>query len=830
MAGVRPFPCAALAFPFIFSLNCLAAVTVQNGALNVSTPDLSMSFQGAAVQTLTNLLTSEKYITQAGPGWFDMDLQTSSGESLAQGSWQLGMDPATSLPDATLIAQDAVRKVTVVVGTDPASNEIFVRLQGTSNAAGVRSLLFGIQGFDPALGKFLIPAHAGVTFDQNTSPPALSRAYPTHWEAGFAIYDTAQGCVLVYARDPSLNFKGLQAMRQYGTLDMGLQTYAVAPWSDATSVPQVEWRLKTFSGSWRQAVDYYKTWIQTVLPARSMGPNMDWVRSIGAVVTIETPDTSYLSALAGKLIPSKTLLYLVNWRNDSFDVNYPDYTPGPTTQAFVEAAHKLGFRIMLHTNAIGVATYNPAYAKVSKYQLRDSDTKDLVYWPWGLWPAGPPPPSIIESFAFISPCSSAYRSLFIAALQPMMAQLKPDALHLDAGGVMLDDGNGLIEGMTSIEGMQKLHEDVIAAFPDVALSYESMTEVVYPFHSFAQRWNADYPAHPVSTYMMGDHITFYGFLDQPPPDQPGFIAYIDKYEGQGIMPTVAISSLSDINNPPPVAAGFLQIMRAWQDYAFQPDWTGDWTGLDFRFTSADGAHTAKIEDNGTSVQMNIDGRSIYQRAENVQSLATSSFVPSWSAYDGSSLYGLDPTQQYWLQAGLARPSKSVHLASVPDNASMGLGGLSTYKHGYFELNRIPPPPYDFVQQFSGAKIGSDLMRQDAPLVAGAQALISRTVINGQLQDPVLMMIPPYEAPGAAVFVEYQVPIPSTGQTTLTFGAGISDSATSSTGAIFLIRINGQDSWSQQIQLHQLVNGTLDLTSYAGQTIQLRFIVGPPTTN
>ncbi len=431
----------------------LDAVEIQNGIFKASTAEMTITFQGLNVASLTNLLTQERLITSPGQGWLQLNMQGTASTPLQTGSWQIVNDPQTGTQVGTISASDGVHTVTVLVGEDQATQEIFVRVQGTSTQQGVQSVIWGIQGFDPALGKLVLPAEAGITFDASAQPSVVVEQYPTHWEAQFAIYEAAAGSFMVYAPESNPHFKRLWASRQFGTLDLGLEVFARAPYSSATAVPLVEWRLKSFAGNWKPAADYYRNWSSSQWPVRSFDSRREWTKQIRGVVTIINPDPSYLNPLAARLDPTKTLLYLINWRQDTYDVNYPDYTPGPNTAAFVKQAQAMGFRIMLHANALGVATYNPAYQTVSQYQIRDPDSGNPIFWPTGLWPGVEPPPGFLPSFAFISPCAPEFRALIREALRPAIDALQPDAIHLDAGGVLLNDANGLLNGETTIQGM-----------------------------------------------------------------------------------------------------------------------------------------------------------------------------------------------------------------------------------------------------------------------------------------------------------------------------------------------------------------------------------------
>ena len=77
----------------------------------------------------------------------------------------------------------------------------------------------------------------------------------------------------------------------------------------------------------------------------------------------------------------------------------------------------------------------------------------------------------------------------------------------------------------------------------------------------AQRWNSDFPSHPVSTYLMGDAVNWYGFLDQPNPDEPRFLKFITRYERQGIMPSLQVNTSADLDSNRPITQMVLRMMR-----------------------------------------------------------------------------------------------------------------------------------------------------------------------------------------------------------------------------------------------------------------------------
>ena len=252
---------------------------------------------------------------------------------------------------------------------------------------------------------------------------------------------TSAGSMVLYSTDSQSLFKQLRiASRLPSTIDIAIATQPNGPWSSDKSVPSVEWRLKAVAGDWRSAAAVYRDWLAANRPPVS-NSNHTWVNNIRAVVQLGTRDPSILATLAAELTPSKTLLYLPNWRQYGYDVNYPDYPPASDVASFVTKAHTLGFKVMLHTDLIGVTPGNADYPSVQQWQLKDPGNLQLIGWLWNS------PASTPNRFAWIDPASSVYRGLFISRVGAAVTALQPDALHLDVSAPMFNDGNGLIGGM-----------------------------------------------------------------------------------------------------------------------------------------------------------------------------------------------------------------------------------------------------------------------------------------------------------------------------------------------------------------------------------------------
>src|SRR6516162_2988557 len=283
-------------------------VSLSGNVLTVDSANLTVTFTGAAVTSLTNKATGESYIAQPGSSWFVVNMLNPDSQTLAAGNWTLGTDPSTNQTVGMITYTGSSQSASLTVGVDPNTNEIFVRASAQSTNPGLLSVFWGIFGFDFSSSRLVIPGQAGIYYARNTQPAAVGLDYPTHWEAGMVIYEAPKGSLLIYANDGAVpKFKGIRASRVNGNLDFGFEMFAVAPWQNAVSTPVFEWRMKGFSGNWKVPAAYYKSWWANVgLQSAVAAPQ--WTKQIRAVVTVAFLDIPTLQALPSQVVPASTLL------------------------------------------------------------------------------------------------------------------------------------------------------------------------------------------------------------------------------------------------------------------------------------------------------------------------------------------------------------------------------------------------------------------------------------------------------------------------------------------------------------------------------------------
>lgn len=806
-----------------------------NGTLTAETTTLRVRFNTSAVASIVNKVTGEEYVRQAGPSWLSLYMRDSlETKAMTHGPWTLQSDPAGG-PGARIQLTASGQTIEFLVGIHPETDELILRIRGESATPGVQSVQWGIFGLDLSESRLLIPGQAGTYYDRNTTPELVGLDYPTHWESQFFVYESQRSHLLVYSPEAAPNFKRLNASRFNGNLDVGIEMFAVAPWDKATRIPELELRWKGFGSDWREAVGYYKSWWSKVGPRPSnlagqarfdgdktrSADDLSWVKDVRVVVTVRYLDSAILAPLAERVDAKRTLLYLVPWRKAGFDLDYPDYTPADDAKPFIDAAKELGFRIMLHANALGISETNPNYSRFRDLQLK-MPTGQPVGWLWDL------PEGNIRRVAYINPASSEYRQLFIESVRPAIELLKPDALHLDAGGTIQNDGNGLVEGMNTIQGLIRYQEDIQRAFPGLALGYESITEINAPFIQFAQRWSSNYPPHPLGTFLFGDQTRFFGFLDQPAPDEDEFTAYLRRYEAQGILPTAPVASREDLAGTRPRMERLLEQFRHWQESGFEPDWESDWDGAIFRYKSQDGLHTAEVREQDNVVSLKVDDETVYRRLRGVSSYETPFHIRNWPGYGVDRLVGLDPNLEYWLDDDVKPDQSLPHLVEVPSNVHITNQSFLHRDFAMFGFEVTQPSEYRFLDELPRAKKGTFYRGfGDFPVINGAVVATAPVLVGSRARNSALVMHPPYERIlGGVVFSEFTVQVPDAPEVEFQFEVALADRSDRKLPALFAVWVDGEELWRDYYSIGQWYPKSIPLERWRGKTIRLRLIGGP----
>ena len=199
--------------------------------------------------------------------------------------------------------------------------------------------------------------------------------------------------------------------------------------------------------------------------------------------------------------------------------------------------------------------------------------------------------------AHISLASSKFRNHLAQQFKALYQKYNIDAFHLDVSSYVLNDANGLIEGLTSAEGNVLMHKELVQAMPGVVFSGEGLHEVTFFRESFAQRRGEIIgPHHPLTAFLFSPYTRFYGGLDTPGILDPLYQKYLENAENQGYLPTFWVSKKGTLDVPS--IRQILSTAQQRQALNLLPDVNCDWTpNTLFQYTT----HTGEIVTHNGSV-------------------------------------------------------------------------------------------------------------------------------------------------------------------------------------------------------------------------------------
>jgi hypothetical protein len=429
--------------------------------------------------------------------------------------WRLVRPDKPEIERAQTDFTDGSRVLQMLVDIDRKTQDIVVQISGGGSEEGLVGAGWGIQGMDLEKGRLVVPANGGCMWEQSSPITRCQFDYPREWEAGLVIWETGTGGFVVYTRDNQAHHKRLTVARTRNRLEMSLETHAFGPHASNTQLPDMFWRINTFKGDWRVPSDGYRGLVEYLRPTVTGQGLRAWTRSVRSVVTIaqRNPDPSLPLRLAERLKPAETVLYLLDWRKDTFGVHLPDYAPSDAAKEFIRLAKLIGYRVMLHMDAMAVSPDHPAAGTLSRYQLNAAETtrrpvRDAVF-------LLPMPPGTLH----ISPASINWRDTLLREMEPLVRDLEIDAVMLGGAGDMVNDSNPRRFELRTVQGMERLQRDILIRFPSLAVGADGLNEWLLPHSSLVMpRFSGPLPPHPVSMFLFRG--TAYAF--QHAALQPGF--------------------------------------------------------------------------------------------------------------------------------------------------------------------------------------------------------------------------------------------------------------------------------------------------------------------
>ncbi len=444
------------------------------------------------------------------------------------------------------------------IGIDADTGDLVIQQYGISQH--IVAVTWGCGYLNSQQVNLIIPAHCGEIIDASSEIDKRGYEYPDKWETPLAILQGEDGGFFVRSTDTTFRFKEAYYLRSGEHFGISFQTDNFAPFREKNEITSVEWRLNAYRGDWQVPAEIHRNWMETTFQ-----PKQPPARVKDLKLVIYAPynplDPSILPLLAEHVNPSTTLLYVIGWYDPTMGLE-PDYPPVPEWGDYLKAAHAYGFRVMPRITFHGCSPYSPLYPKFEKYQFRHPIRGHKLGYALD-------DPTYDYPTAYINPASKEFRKYMVEQMKTLYETYPIDALHLDINTSVVNDANGLIDGLTAAEGNVLLHQELAEAMPGIVLGGENVHEVTFFNTNLAQRWgHHNKQPHPISSFLFSTWTIPYGFHVPNPDWEPElYQPFQEAYVVWNVLPTIRIRAPGMLTNPVMVKTqGFLKSVRKGQSW------------------------------------------------------------------------------------------------------------------------------------------------------------------------------------------------------------------------------------------------------------------------
>ena len=586
---MKRFTLYALLLCLFLTTFAYANITLDGESVHVDTDRYTVQFKKGVVIHIHNKLTDETYTIGEGPlNWSGMSSYRSGKlEKRVSTLWTPLVSARLIDPfHAELLFQQEDSEVRLYIRIDRGTGDLLIDLEGESDLPGVVGLHWGVGDLDIQNLSIIVPRDGGHIIDVNTPIDAIGHDYPTSsWEAQLAIIQSDRGGFYVRNTDNAFQFKKFTYDRLDDGVSLNFETRNQAPFDSDTTGQSRLWRFNTYVGDWRVPARIYREWMERAFQPRRLSDMPAWVRDITLYVKASGPHLDLIEfekmvdRLAELVDPTKTLLYFGawmeggDWWTEGSAAHHPDYYPKPNLGACVEAAYRHGFRVMLGTIVHGCSPSHPLYPHFQQYQYRDTWTGELR----GECLDG----SCVKplfALAHISPASAEWRNLFVSNLKAVWEEYPVDAFFLDASHTVINDGNGLIDGLNMGQGMALLHKELVEAMPGIVLGGERLHEATFAYESFAQRpfLSRTLQPHPISTFLFSPFVQAIALRGAHPLDLEPLDDLLRYGEIWDLMPTITLWGAGNLEDEYVGIRHVLDLAGTYQPrYGLNADVNGD---------------------------------------------------------------------------------------------------------------------------------------------------------------------------------------------------------------------------------------------------------------
>ena len=553
-----------------------AAITIEGETVHVETDNYIVQFNKGVIEYIHNKLTDETYThpTPRGKnGWTGLLFNRWFWEHENVSTKRATLVSATQLSstEVELLYRQEGTDILLAIAVDPMTDDLLIDMEGISDTPGVVGMQWGIGYLDIQNLSVIAPVAGGRIIDAGTPKNYAGYFYPGSWEAQLAVVQGNLGGFYIRNTDNTLQFKRFIYDRADGGFALNFRTYNQAPFDSHTSGHSTMWLFNTYAGGWRVPAHIYRDWMEGAFDAMPLSNKSPWAENITLFVgsarsSIWLTHTEFLDALATKVDPLKTLVMAKEWATPqewSIDPtnHFPIYEPMAELENFVEVAKRHGFRVILYADMHGFSPQNPLYPEFMQYQYRDPWTGELLGWKWDDL-------THRHRNASINPASSAFRELLVNELKDVWDAYDIDGFFLDTSYYAINDANGLIDGLNSVQGGALLHEELAEAMPSAIFAGERLHEGTFALESFAQRpvLHTEIEPHPISSFLFSPFTHAISYAPVNPDQDPVVHQEILNYgEIWGIMPTLNVWDAKQLLQPEYVGTQkVLAMARDWQ--------------------------------------------------------------------------------------------------------------------------------------------------------------------------------------------------------------------------------------------------------------------------
>lgn len=527
-------------------------VAIEDQTLTVRTGTVKVVFEGAKMTSLRPAGRDVEFL-HAEPSPLAIDIMYLNWAVLGEDKHQQVSPHRLSERAALITVRGADSERSLLVVADPDTGDVCITPDGLSTRRGVRAVRWTLD-LDP-LVTMTLPTVSGMRVRANHHyPPTFRFRWPTEWNAQFAILHREDSSIMIHCEDAAYHFKALHLFRHPDRTQIGFESEPPGSFWDNRTAGGITWRISGHEGGWKGPATRYRQWMHQTYdlePKRRHRPA--WTDRITLAVCWQNPDVNMLDALASVHPPDQTLIHLANWRTERYDINYPDYTPRDETVTYMKKAREMGFHVMPHFNYFAVYLEHPYFQEVRDFQYRTADQNAPEGWYW------PPKDHGYTRMAYIHPGLGKWRHKLIGAVLEVSGTLGTDVAFIDQTLCTWNIDNGLVQGMTTTEGMHRMQQQFAAVEPGLVLVGEGLNEVSFQFQAFAQShifdaWqglNQDKVdiAHDVCAFLWDGHTKLIGYHHELRPGNEQRRFAVEIGERMGVLPTIITNTPDHIRNP-----------------------------------------------------------------------------------------------------------------------------------------------------------------------------------------------------------------------------------------------------------------------------------------